>query len=253
EGAKKPGQAKSKPPSESGASESDQEPEPQPPAKASKPRNQGMRRGHQDRGRIQANHRQHACFCLADGGADDSFISDSFVSTHKLRLYEYPVALRYEVANNQSVYCTQYVKVHLSIQQFSCFCTLTVMPELVHEYDILLGADWLTVQGALLDYVDKSLTLRTPKGQPTLLPSAVSKKGSVNCTVESLQTVKPVKEALCYSFWIPECLAQRWYLPLCLPKRLLSGSKKEAQVWLHWSLMRTCKTHLVFPLSRLHS
>ncbi|KAJ9510585.1 hypothetical protein QJQ45_027430, partial [Haematococcus lacustris] len=55
EGAKKPGQAKSKPPSESGASESDQEPEPQPPAKAAKPRNQGMRRGHQDRGRIQAN------------------------------------------------------------------------------------------------------------------------------------------------------------------------------------------------------
>ncbi|MGQ2964065.1 MAG: reverse transcriptase domain-containing protein, partial [Agrobacterium sp.] len=139
--------------------------------------------------------RQHACFCLADGGADDSFISEAFVFTHKLRLHNYPVALRYEVANNQSVFCTQYVKVHLSIQQFSCFCTLTVMPELVHEYDILLGADWLTVQGALLDYVDKSLTLRTPKGQPTLLPSAVSKKGSVNCTVESLQTVKPVKEA----------------------------------------------------------
>ncbi|KAJ9515939.1 hypothetical protein QJQ45_016887, partial [Haematococcus lacustris] len=45
EGAKKPGQAKSKPPSESGASESDQEPEPQPPPKASRPRDQGMRRG----------------------------------------------------------------------------------------------------------------------------------------------------------------------------------------------------------------
>ncbi|KAJ9519286.1 hypothetical protein QJQ45_023083, partial [Haematococcus lacustris] len=44
EGAKKPGQAKSKPPSESGASESDQEPEPQPPPKASKSRDQGMRR-----------------------------------------------------------------------------------------------------------------------------------------------------------------------------------------------------------------
>ncbi|KAJ9534907.1 hypothetical protein QJQ45_029532 [Haematococcus lacustris] len=45
EGAKKPGQAKSKPPSESGASESDLEPEPQPPPKAAKPRDQGMRRG----------------------------------------------------------------------------------------------------------------------------------------------------------------------------------------------------------------
>ncbi|KAJ9504986.1 hypothetical protein QJQ45_013666 [Haematococcus lacustris] len=98
-----------------------------------------------------------------------------FVSKHKLKLYEYPVALRYEVANNQPVYCTHYVKAHLSIQQFSCFCNLTVMPELVHEYDILLGADWLTVQGALVDYVDKSLTLRTPKGRPVLLPSAINK------------------------------------------------------------------------------
>ncbi|KAJ9516258.1 hypothetical protein QJQ45_001123 [Haematococcus lacustris] len=98
-----------------------------------------------------------------------------FVSKHKLKLYEYPVALRYEVANNQPVYCTHYVKAHLSIQQFSCFCNLTVMPELVHEYDILLGADWLTVQGALVDYIDKSLTLRTPKGRPVLLPSAISK------------------------------------------------------------------------------
>ncbi|KAJ9506760.1 hypothetical protein QJQ45_020256 [Haematococcus lacustris] len=54
EGAKKPGQAKSKPPSESGASESDQEPEPQPPPKAAKPRDQGMRRG-VSRARIATN------------------------------------------------------------------------------------------------------------------------------------------------------------------------------------------------------
>ncbi|KAJ9526341.1 hypothetical protein QJQ45_009815 [Haematococcus lacustris] len=54
EGAKKPGQSKSKPPSESGASESDQEPEPQPPPKAAKPRDQGMRRG-VSRARIATN------------------------------------------------------------------------------------------------------------------------------------------------------------------------------------------------------
>ncbi|KAJ9515797.1 hypothetical protein QJQ45_008695 [Haematococcus lacustris] len=54
EGAKKPGQAKSKPPSESGASESDQEPEPQPPPKASKSKDQGMRRG-VSRARIATN------------------------------------------------------------------------------------------------------------------------------------------------------------------------------------------------------
>ncbi|KAJ9519141.1 hypothetical protein QJQ45_007703 [Haematococcus lacustris] len=44
------------------------------------------------------------------------------------------------------------------------------MPDLVHAYDVLLGADWLTVQGALVDYVDKTLTLRTAQGNKTLHP-----------------------------------------------------------------------------------
>ncbi|KAJ9528762.1 hypothetical protein QJQ45_000026 [Haematococcus lacustris] len=116
-----------------------------------------------------------------------------FVSKHKLKLYEYPVALRYEVANNQPVYCTHYVKAHLSIQHFSCFCNLTVMPELVHEYDILLGADWLTVQGALVDYVDKSLTLRTPKGRPVLLPSAIN-KGGVSTPLSAKEAARWLKQ-----------------------------------------------------------
>ncbi|KAJ9534559.1 hypothetical protein QJQ45_022088, partial [Haematococcus lacustris] len=45
-------------------------------------------------------------------------------------------------------------------------CLLTVMPDLVHAYDVLLGADWLSVQGALIDYVDQTLTLRTAQASP---------------------------------------------------------------------------------------
>ncbi|KAJ9512034.1 hypothetical protein QJQ45_004612 [Haematococcus lacustris] len=68
---------------------------------------------------------------------------------------------KFDVANNQPVICEHYVKVQLRINSFCCMCLLTVMPDLVHAYDVLLGADWLTVQGALVDYVDKTLTLRT--------------------------------------------------------------------------------------------
>ncbi|KAJ9520413.1 hypothetical protein QJQ45_000169 [Haematococcus lacustris] len=70
---------------------------------------------------------------------------------------------KFDVANNQPVICEHYVKVQLRINSFCCMCLLTVMPDLVHAYDVLLGADWLTVQGALVDYVDKTLTLRTPQ------------------------------------------------------------------------------------------
>ncbi|KAJ9532259.1 hypothetical protein QJQ45_010341 [Haematococcus lacustris] len=73
---------------------------------------------------------------------------------------------KFNVANNQPVICEHYVKVQLRINSFCCMCLLTVMPDLVHAYDVLLGADWLTVQGALVDYVDKTLTLRTPQGLP---------------------------------------------------------------------------------------
>ncbi|KAJ9529134.1 hypothetical protein QJQ45_007794 [Haematococcus lacustris] len=71
---------------------------------------------------------------------------------------------KFDVANNQPVICEHYVKVQLRINSFCCMCLLTVMPDMVHAYDVLLGADWLTVQGALVDYVDKTLTLRTPQG-----------------------------------------------------------------------------------------
>ncbi|KAJ9527539.1 hypothetical protein QJQ45_025812 [Haematococcus lacustris] len=103
---------------------------------------------------------------LADSGADASLISASFVQLHNIPVFTYPMSLRFDVANNQPVICEHYVKVQLRINSFCCMCLLTVMPDLVHAYDVLLGADWLTVQGALVDYVDKTLTLRTPQGLP---------------------------------------------------------------------------------------
>ncbi|KAJ9525376.1 hypothetical protein QJQ45_003220 [Haematococcus lacustris] len=112
----------------------------------------------------------HVCHMLADGGADASFISASYVQLHGIPLYTYPVSLRFDVANNQPVICEHYVKVQLHIASFSCMCLLTVMPDLVHAYDVLLGADWLSVQGALIDYVDQTLTLRTAQGNTTLHP-----------------------------------------------------------------------------------
>ncbi|KAJ9510442.1 hypothetical protein QJQ45_015921, partial [Haematococcus lacustris] len=72
---------------------------------------------------------------------------------------------KFDVANNQLVICEHYVKVQLHIDSFSCMCLLTVMPDLVHAYDVLLGADWLFVQGALIDYVDQTLTLRTAQAR----------------------------------------------------------------------------------------
>ncbi|KAJ9528788.1 hypothetical protein QJQ45_000017 [Haematococcus lacustris] len=100
---------------------------------------------------------------------------------------------RFDVANNQPVICEHYVKVQLRINSFCCMCLLTVMPDLVHAYDVLLGADWLTVQGALVDYVDKTLTLRTPQANPKALVTAkqaarwLRKGGSAMVAMVSLE------------------------------------------------------------------
>ncbi|KAJ9525446.1 hypothetical protein QJQ45_003152 [Haematococcus lacustris] len=67
------------------------------------------------------------------------------------------------------------------------------VPDLVHAYDVLLGADWLTVQGALVDYVDKTLTLRTPQANPKALVTAkqaarwLRKGGSAMVAMVSLE------------------------------------------------------------------
>ncbi|KAJ9515330.1 hypothetical protein QJQ45_006553 [Haematococcus lacustris] len=100
---------------------------------------------------------------------------------------------KFDVANNQPVICEHYVKVQLRINNFCCMCLLTVMPDLVHAYDVLLGADWLTVQGALVDYVDKTLTLRTPQANPKALVTAkqaarwLRKGGSAMVAMVSLE------------------------------------------------------------------
>ncbi|KAJ9515186.1 hypothetical protein QJQ45_002319 [Haematococcus lacustris] len=100
---------------------------------------------------------------------------------------------KFDVANNQPVICEHYVKVQLRINSFCCMCLLTVMPDLVHAYDVLLGADWLTVQGALVDYVDKTLTLRTPQANPKALVTAkqaarwLRKGGSAMVAMVSLE------------------------------------------------------------------
>ncbi|KAJ9529231.1 hypothetical protein QJQ45_007908 [Haematococcus lacustris] len=100
---------------------------------------------------------------------------------------------KFDVANNQPVICEHYVKVQLRINSFCCVCLLTVMPDLVHAYDVLLGADWLTVQGALVDYVDKTLTLRTPQANPKALVTAkqaarwLRKGGSAMVAMVSLE------------------------------------------------------------------
>ncbi|KAJ9531263.1 hypothetical protein QJQ45_006709 [Haematococcus lacustris] len=100
---------------------------------------------------------------------------------------------KFDVANNQPVICEHYVKVQLRINSFCCMCLLTVTPDLVHAYDVLLGADWLTVQGALVDYVDKTLTLRTPQANPKALVTAkqaarwLRKGGSAMVAMVSLE------------------------------------------------------------------
>ncbi|KAJ9509747.1 hypothetical protein QJQ45_011393 [Haematococcus lacustris] len=123
----------------------------------------------------------HVCHMLADGGADASFISASYVQLHGIPFYTYPVSLRFDVANNQPVICEHYVKVQLRIDSFNCMCLLTVMPDLVHAYDVLLGADWLSVQGALIDYVDQTLTLRTAQGNTTLHPHTGDMSAAGQC------------------------------------------------------------------------
>ncbi|KAJ9515658.1 hypothetical protein QJQ45_002704 [Haematococcus lacustris] len=66
----------------------------------------------------------------------------------------------FSVANGQPVLCTHAVTVELHVQSLTAKCELLVMPEMFSAFDVLMGSNWLTANGALLDYLTRTVTMQ---------------------------------------------------------------------------------------------
>ncbi|KAJ9521599.1 hypothetical protein QJQ45_008938 [Haematococcus lacustris] len=60
------------------------------------------------------------------------------------------------------------VTVELHVQSLTAKCELLVMPEMFSAFDVLMGSNWLTANGALLDYLTRTVTMQLSNNSAVL-------------------------------------------------------------------------------------
>ncbi|XP_073031312.1 uncharacterized protein [Primulina eburnea] len=112
-----------------------------------------------------------ATHALLDSGATHSFISESFVK----RLWIIPVMMdlgfRVSIPSGDQMFTSQMVRgLELRLQQKTVHANLIVLP--LPEFDIILGMDWLSSHGAVIDFRHTSVSVRPPSGKPFVFEAA---------------------------------------------------------------------------------
>ncbi|KAJ9523830.1 hypothetical protein QJQ45_020031, partial [Haematococcus lacustris] len=108
------------------------------------------------------------CTMLFDSGAAASFINCAAVEMYSLSSYRLQQPREFQVANGQPVMCTHACTVQLQVQSLNCQADLLVMPEMFSAFDVLMGSDWLQSNGALLDYLARTVTLQMSANKTVL-------------------------------------------------------------------------------------
>ncbi|XP_073271470.1 uncharacterized protein [Primulina huaijiensis] len=106
-----------------------------------------------------------ATHALLDSEATHSFISESFVK----RLGIIPVTMdsgfKVSIPSEDQMSTSRIVRgLELRLQQKAVLADLIVL--LLPEFDIILGMDWLASHGAVIDFRQRSVSVRPPSGKP---------------------------------------------------------------------------------------
>ncbi|XP_063941903.1 uncharacterized protein LOC135149893 [Daucus carota subsp. sativus] len=101
---------------------------------------------------------------LFDSGATISFISESFVGKLNCEIEPLVEPLSIIVANQDQVsVSSNYPRCTIGISGFSF--PVSLKPFRLGEFDVILGMDWLTENGAQIDFKKKKIILKSPQGK----------------------------------------------------------------------------------------
>ncbi|XP_075494680.1 uncharacterized protein LOC142532249 [Primulina tabacum] len=112
-----------------------------------------------------------ATYALLDSEATHSFISESFVK--KLRILPVDIESRFRITvpSGEHMVSSSVVKnVELKLQKNIIRADHIVLPML--EFDIILGMDWLTLNGATMDFRWRTVSIRPPSGKTFIFEAA---------------------------------------------------------------------------------
>ncbi|XP_073064024.1 uncharacterized protein [Primulina eburnea] len=112
-----------------------------------------------------------ATHALLDSGAMHSFISETFVKRLGIIPFETDSWFGVSIPSKDQMFTSRIVRrLELRLQPKAVQADLIVLP--LPEFDIILGMDWLSSHGAVIDFHQRSVSVRPPSGKPFVFEAA---------------------------------------------------------------------------------
>ncbi|XP_073289963.1 uncharacterized protein [Primulina huaijiensis] len=116
-------------------------------------------------------------YALLDSGATHSFISETFVKRLKIIPEDLDLGFRVSIPSGDQMVTTSIVRnLELRLLKNAVPTDLIVLP--MPEFNIILGMDWLSLNGASIDFRQRSVSIRSPSGKSFVFEAARNKKMS---------------------------------------------------------------------------
>ncbi|XP_075500152.1 uncharacterized protein LOC142538740 [Primulina tabacum] len=114
-------------------------------------------------------------YALLDSGATHSFIFESFVKRLKILPKNVESGFKVTVPSGEHMVSKSLVKdVEFKLQIIVVRAYQIVLP--MPEFDIILGMDWITLNGANIDFQQRSISVRLTNGKSFIFEAAQSKQ-----------------------------------------------------------------------------
>ncbi|XP_073049548.1 uncharacterized protein [Primulina eburnea] len=116
-----------------------------------------------------------ATYALLDLGATHSFISETFIK--RLNIFPEVMGLGFKVSipSSDQILTPKIVKnLELLLFKDVVQADLIVLP--MHEFDIILGMDWLSANGASIDFRQQSMSIQLPNGKSFIFEAVKNKQ-----------------------------------------------------------------------------
>ncbi|XP_073277662.1 uncharacterized protein [Primulina huaijiensis] len=110
-------------------------------------------------------------YVLLDSGATHLFISESFVKRLGIIPEALDLGFKVSIPSDDQMFTSRIIKrLELRLQKNTVHADLIVLP--LPEFDIILGMDWLSSNGAAIDFLRRSVSFRPPSGQTFIFEGA---------------------------------------------------------------------------------
>ena len=154
---------------------------------------------------------QHPVVVMVDSGSTGDFISDKYVSEHKLHEYEYKHSKTVWLADGKQHTVSKYIECQLDIGDMSQSIQLAVLPLIGH--DIILGTTWLQRHNPHINWSTGTVTVEC-NGKPCVLPQISEHSNRSIEVVSALQIKREVQKG------------EQLYLALVTPDASTSSDSK---------------------------